>query len=256
MDPDGRNAASPLLHRSCRRMLASATDRDALVGEADRVASGPFPPGTAGHLDDAGFPGFDPTAARELVADCLADAETERVEIEFATAADPAAVADVEQLVAGWRRVLGPALDVRVDVVDDGSLGPRALLGDVQALLWRNHAGLDPDRQFLWWWSGAAAPIGEVAFNVGRFQDPVIDQQLVILRQSDDPEVRRDAAASINRAFGDNVWNLWLDWTQWSVASRPEVLDLTLATLPDGTARIPLIAGVHSLAEARCSDTC
>ena len=67
-DPEGKNAASPLLNVDCRRALAGAIDRDRwseerMAGVAP-AANGPFPPGSLGYLEDNGYPEYDIAAAQ------------------------------------------------------------------------------------------------------------------------------------------------------------------------------------------------
>src|SRR5690606_33538039 len=60
-----------------RRALAMATDNQVLsesrAGGVHPVANGPFPPGAIGHLEDTGYPEYDPDAARELLEEAAAD---------------------------------------------------------------------------------------------------------------------------------------------------------------------------------------
>ena len=63
IDPEGKNAASPLLNVHCRRALAHAMDRQRMTEERGAglvlAANGPFPPGSLGYLEDNGYPEFD-----------------------------------------------------------------------------------------------------------------------------------------------------------------------------------------------------
>ncbi len=126
--------------------------------------------------------------------------------------------------------------------------------GDLEFIAERIHGGIDPDTQFLWWFSGTASPIGSLALNFGRFQDPVIDAALITQRSTDDPEVRRAAAEDINRSFGENVWNLWSTWTLWGIASNPNVSNIAGATSPDGDALRPVVSGRHDIVQVWCVD--
>ena len=67
-DPEGKNAASPLLNVNCRRALAGAIDKERFSEERTAglapPADGPFPPGSLGYLEDSGLPKFDVDAAQ------------------------------------------------------------------------------------------------------------------------------------------------------------------------------------------------
>ena len=67
-DPEGKNAANPLLNVNCRRALAGAIDKERFSEERTAglapPANGPFPPGSLGYLEDSGLPKFDVDAAK------------------------------------------------------------------------------------------------------------------------------------------------------------------------------------------------
>ena len=68
---------------------------------------------------------------------------------------------------------------------------------------------------------GAADRYG--GHDFGRFVDPVIDENLDIIRTVADPEARREATETIDRRFGEQVYNLWLTYTLWGIISQPYV---------------------------------
>ena len=74
-DPEGKNAANPLLNVHCRRALAHAMDRQRMTEERGAglvlPANGPFPPGSIGYLEDNGYPEFDVDLAHEEMDQCL-----------------------------------------------------------------------------------------------------------------------------------------------------------------------------------------
>lgn len=258
MDPEGVNTANPLVHLSCRRALAHAIDRQRIADERGAglvaPANGPFPPGAVGYLDDTGYPDFDLAAAEENFTQCQADAGTDTIQFTFNTTNDPFNV-ETNQLIASmWDEAFDGAVQSSITPIEQGQYIGLALTGAFQAQGWRNHGGTDPDVQFLWWFSGAASPIGQLALNFGRFQDPVIDENLVIQRQSGDPAARQAAAEAINRSFGENVWNFWTTWTLWGVFHSPQVQSVGFHTAPGGEQLRPIIAGRHYLPQLWCLD--
>ena len=52
-------------------------------------------------------------------------------------------------------------------------------------------------------------------------------------RESDDPEVRREAYAEVQRIFRENFYLGWSAHAFWSVAASPNVHDLVNWTAPD-----------------------
>ena len=110
------------------------------------------------------------------------------------------------------------------------------MVGNFEVFTWRNHGGLDPETERVWWHSETADPIGEIALNFGRFQDDVIDENLQVLRESQDEAERAAAAEAINEAFGEQVYNIWAVWTYWVMGFKPSVHGVqTPILLPDGT---------------------
>lgn len=258
MDPLGSNADNPMIHQSCRRAFAHATDTAEIAARqgagVTRPANGPFPPGSIGHLKDSDYPVYSREAAAIAFDACLNDAQVEVVDFTLATSSDQPSLELAQAVAANWIDVFGDEIQVIVEPLPVGEFGRNALVGAFDAQIWRNHAGSDPDEQFTWWYSGAATPLGSLGLNIGRFQDSLIDQNLVVQRQVADPELRLAAAEEINRAFGENVWNLWLTWGTWAIAHDERVQGLTDGVAIDGTSLEPLAAGLHPIAQLWCSD--
>ena len=95
-------------------------------------------------------------------------------------------------------------------------------------MLWRNHPGSDDDTQYVWWHCATrrARPNGapcDNPVNFGGFNDPVINKNL------DDGarRARRSKADAlyedINKEFAKQLWNLWAQYTLWTVAFKPNV---------------------------------
>ncbi|MET0160386.1 MAG: ABC transporter substrate-binding protein, partial [Acidimicrobiales bacterium] len=77
------------------------------------------------------------------------------------------------------------------------------------------------------------------------FQDDVIDENLQVLRESQDEAERTTAAENINRRFGEQVYNVWADWIFWIMAYQNDVHGVqTPLVLPDGSPG--LVQGVGS----------
>ena len=116
---------------------------------------------------------------------------------------------------------------------------------------WRNHGGVDPDSQRIWWHSETADPIGSLALNFGRIKDDVIDANLDKLRQTTDEATIKEAAEAINRQFADQVYDIWTSWTVWGIAKKPSVNGLDAFKLPDGSNALygNGIGGSHQVAQ-------
>ncbi|MFT7599240.1 MAG: peptide/nickel transport system substrate-binding protein [Acidimicrobiales bacterium] len=260
MDPGGLNAGNPLVHLSCRRALAHATDQQRLADERYagivQVANGPFPPGSIGYLEDTGYPSFDPEAAAADWETCKADHGTTPVSFSFNSDNDPFNIETNTLIVSMWNEAFGDEVNVSITPIEQGQFIGLALAGVFQAQGWRNHAGVDPSEQWYWWSSATASPIApeipELALNLGRFQDAAMDEQFAIVRQNPDPAARQAAAEEINRLFAENVWNFWTVWTLWGLVANPRVQNITGLEYPEGGLTKPVLAGKHHLTQIWC----
>ncbi len=258
-DPEGKNAASPLLNVHCRRALAHGMDRERMVEERGaglvQAANGPFPPGSIGYLEDNGYPAFDLDLANQEMDQCLADLGTDHIEFAFNTTNDPFNVETGGLVQSMWAEAFGDRVKVTITPIEQGQYIGLALNGSFNAQQWRSHSGLDPDQQRLWWQKASVTPIGKISLNFGRMQDDVIDQALQVIKSNPDPAARKTAAEAINKRFGEQVYDWWWSWTLWGVATQPYVNGVERNILPDGTEGIGLaFAGRHQLNEMWCDE--
>jgi peptide/nickel transport system substrate-binding protein len=218
-----------------RRALAMALDNQVLIdrrgGGIGQIANGPFSPDQMGHLDETGYPDFDQDGARELLDEYKAEMGIDTVEIAYTTTNDSANLQTAELLKQFWEQV---GFSIPLAQIEQGQFIITALTGDFEMFGWRNHGGVDPDAQRIWWHSETADPPGALALNFGRIRDDVIDENLDTIRQSTDEGEVREAAEAINRQFGEQAYNLWSSWTTWGIARKADVNGLDAFTLPDG----------------------
>jgi peptide/nickel transport system substrate-binding protein len=204
-----------------RQAMALAIDQEARNQARNAgispIANGPFSPGSVGYMEDTGFPTYDVEAARALVEDY--EAENGPATIAFKTTNDDFNRTTAELLQQFWGDV---GIDITLDLVDQGSLITSAVTDPTwEAFLWRNHAGIIPDNQRVWWSSETT----ELALNLnfGEIRDEVIDEQLDILRAGATGEEEQAAAEAINERFAEQVYNIWTDWTTWMLAHGTDV---------------------------------
>ncbi|HEX2576333.1 MAG TPA: ABC transporter substrate-binding protein [Aquihabitans sp.] len=232
---------APLGDRAARVAIAQAIDRKKLNEIANKgfatIADGPFAPEVLGHLDDPGFPGFDLAAAKKAVAAMKeAGADTE---LSILTSTGPAAIrtAVVEQ-----EMLEAAGFSVKLEVESEAGLIDRVIANDFDLATFRNQPGDDPDSNFHWWNGG-----GNLV-NFGRFDDEVINENLVIGRTNPDRDTRRKAYETINRRFSEQVYNVYLWYAPWAVAEAANVHGILGPDLPDGGGPPPgrLVTG-HAL---------
>jgi peptide/nickel transport system substrate-binding protein len=257
-DPEGKNAKSPLLILECRKALAEAIDQKRYVkergGNIARPSNGPFPPGSIGYLADSGYPKYDVAAAQADMDTCLSKTGTSSIDFTYNTTNDPFNVESNTLIISMWTDAFGDKVGAKITPIEQGQYIGLALTGSFQAFSWRNHGGLDPDQQRLWWQSASSSPLGVNALNFGRFKDPTIDAALQTIKSNGDPAARKAAAETVNKTFGAQVYNLWLNWSVWGIISQPYVNGVEANVLPDGTKGIGLaFAGRHQVNQMWCT---
>ena len=235
------SSAAPLDDRDTRLAIAQAIDRDELNERANRgfptVAEGPFASGVLGHLDDPGFPAYDPQAAKAHV-DAMKAAGRD-TELSLLTSAGPVAVRQA-QIEKEMLEAVG--FSITIEIETEADLISRVIGGDYELAGFRNQPGEDPDMNTIWWY-GQDNPV-----NFGRFHDDVIDENLDTGRSDPDPEVRREAYEAINEQFGEQVWNVWLWHAPWAVAEASNVHGILGPDLPgEGGAPSGRLVTGHSL---------
>lgn len=235
------SSKEPLGDRDARLAIAQAIDRERLNQESNEgfpdLADGPFAPGVLGHLSDPGFPGFDQEAAREQVA--AMEAAGADTTISLLTSAGPVAVRQA-QITKEMLEEVGFTIELEIE--SEADLIGRVIAGSYELASFRNQPGEDPDMDHIWWY-GEGNPV-----NFGRFDDPVINENLTLGRSEPDEDLRREAYEAINRRFAEQVWNVWLWYAPWAVAEAANIHGILGPDLPGdgGPASTRLVTG-HSL---------
>jgi peptide/nickel transport system substrate-binding protein len=225
-------ATAPFNNRDCRLAAALAQDSDTLIklrAPGAERADGPFPKGALGYLPDSGYPKFNLDKAKESYARCQAANGGRQVEFTLGTTNVPD---NVETAAIQKQMMERAGFKVNVVNIEQQRYIGVALVGAFQWFQWRNHGGVDPDQQRIWWHTETSGPGPDgrplingtnLALNFGRIQDGTIDRSLDIIRGNSDPATRKKAAEDINGAFADQAYNLWRWRTQWALATGPKV---------------------------------
>jgi peptide/nickel transport system substrate-binding protein len=244
-------APNPFADLRVRQGLAYATNNEVLseartAGEYP-VANGPFPPGRQGYLEDSGQLPYDPEAARALVDEVTGGSGS--LAITLKTTTDPFNLTTAELLKEMWEEV---GFSVNLDQIPQGEFIGQALAGNFQVFTWRNHAGSDPDGQWVWWSSETTTGL---ALNFGRIIDPEVDRLLGVIRTSIDEATRVTAAEDLNRYMNEQVFNVWNTWVHWAMATDTDVYNAGTLHIPDAPSDVAaLIGGVVTPIEIFVSD--
>jgi peptide/nickel transport system substrate-binding protein len=220
------NGKAPFDDERMRRAVAMGVDRDVLNDLTNdgqsTIANQPFPEGDVGYVDDPGYPGYDPEAAKALVTAYVADGGS--AQLTVTTTPDPNQVARVEVI----QNMLGKlGIDVRIRTIDLATMINEVLAGSFEAVMWSQHPGVDPDLNYVWWHVGMPT-------NFSRIDDPEINDALDAGRIETDPDERREIYEGISRRFGEKVYSIWLDYAVWGIGLANDVHGVFSADLPDG----------------------
>jgi peptide/nickel transport system substrate-binding protein len=237
----------PFNNLAARQAFAYAIDRDEYNklrnGGILQNASGPFGPGVPGELADTGLPSFDPAKARAYAAQYKQETG-HALTFTLSYQADPSTQQDAVLVQEMLKQNAG--IDAQISAVPDQSTLINVAIGrQYDAVLWRNQPGADPDTQYVWWHCANGGTINsnpngakacDNPVNFGGFNDPVINTDLDQARSMPLGPARTRVYEEINRRFASQLWNLWSQYTLWTVAYKPTVHGILGPALPDGAA--------------------
>lgn len=231
-------SAPPFDSLTARKAVAYAVDQETfnqVVNEGLlQIASGPFAPGSMGYVEDAGLPRYDLDEAKKLVAQYEQESgQPLKFTLQHTTDAEVTAAA---QLLQEQARKAGMQVDLKA--VEQATLIETVIGTEWQIATFRNHPGGDPDTQYYWWHSSQPT-------NFGKFKDDEVDALLDEGRESSDPERRKEIYQELNKRLGEQVYNYWLNWTMWAVASDSNIHGVMGPELPSGKGPFPGLATGH-----------
>jgi peptide/nickel transport system substrate-binding protein len=242
------NATSePFNNIHARKAVAHAINRDVINEQRNAGilthASGPFAPGAVGYVEDTGLPSFDPAAAQQE-KDAYQQDTGKELTFAFTVSSDAETLKTAE-LVQAMLRDQG--INTTLETIGDQSQYINEAIGkSFQAIFWRNHPGADPDTQYVWWHCNNEPPAAcDNPVNFSGFNDPEINENLDMGRTTLDEAERAQYYEAVNRRFAEQVWELWAEWTLWSIAFQPSIHGVEGPELPDGTAPFEGLATGH-----------
>ena len=229
-----------------RRAMAECTDLAPVLAAsetpAELAADSQFTAGSTFYVD-TNFPRNDVAAGTALIDEVKAETGGDVV-VQLTTNPVPTYQAVTSLLAEQWSRC---GITVQQNVEEQSKMVSDAVTGKLQAVLWRQFGGDDPDGNYVWWTGKNAR--GLLALNVARLQDPQIDAALDRARATDDLTVRKEAYAELQRRQTELVPYIWLSHSQWTVGAAEDVRNIGNQTLPDGGTARRFGGGVFRLTE-------
>lgn len=206
-----------------RRAMAFAIDtekwRSEITKGVKEPLASPFGPTQPGGKADSGYPMYDPTEAKKLVAAYEAK-HGKPLEFEYIAGDDPSDSSEA-QLLASMLTEVG--MKVTINALPQAQLIAHVVTGTYQVSMWRNFGMPDPDADTIWWRSESVLPRGGVSLNTARFKDKEIDSSIDKALAATTPEDREAAYAAIAKRMGAEVPYVWLGRVVWNLAANPRV---------------------------------
>lgn len=202
---------------------------------ADRLADSQFTPDSPWYFD-SGFKTNDPAAGKALLDQVKA--EKGPITITLGTTPVPANTNTTALIKQQWEAC---GVTVNTTTSEQSKFVSDAVTGNYQANLFRQFAASDPDGDYVWWTGKNAT--GALALNIARLQDAQVDAALNKARASNDPAVRKQAYADLQKRQTELVPYIWLAHTQWAIGAANSVRNIVNQTLPDGQPALPFQRG-------------
>ncbi len=237
------NRNAPWDNQQFRQAVAMCTDREeflAFRAPGNQIANGPFAEGSLGYMADPGFPEFDPEGGNAIL-DEIGRPDV----ITYGTTNVPSNLLTAELFADQWATNCG--LTVDIDQFDQSELITKAITGSFEVFLWRNHGQGQPGLEEIWW----TTRHGEgLALNFGGIADPALDDLMFQTWATADRDELDALGQQISQLFAEQVYNIWLNTTEWNSPYQANVHGVGNMTLESGNEVQGSIAGRMYLQEA------
>jgi peptide/nickel transport system substrate-binding protein len=243
----------PLNDVRVRQAIAYATDIPTIARDngwpLDRLAQGPIEQASP-YFSPANYPTYDLEKAKALLREYLNDSRVRNRprEVTF-TITSPVAANEgpgfVAQLVDQWAKA---GIKAKVNYVDLKQSVRLAVLGEFETIVFRYFAAPDPDVFWHFFVSDTVADTG-LSLNFARLRNPDITAGMNEGRSTTDVDARKKAYAKVQKGLAEQLPYLWMQRSEWRVASTPRVRAAHNVTLPDGSPAAPFLAGTYRLTE-------
>jgi peptide/nickel transport system substrate-binding protein len=238
----------PFNNIHARKAVALAIDYKTLnhvrAHDVTQIANGPYAPGSEGFIQDSGYPTFNLDQAKAEVTAFKNDTGQD-LSFTLGGTTDPESV-QTDNFVAEMLKTAG--MQVSTYTVEQTQYINKAVARDFEMYGWRNFSGTGGDTLYFWWHCNNAAPTPcDNLVNFGGFNDATINSDLDKGRSEADPTKAAAFYQDVNKTFATQLYNIWTDFTLWSVATSTKVHDIFGPSLPDGGKPNPGLANGHAM---------
>jgi peptide/nickel transport system substrate-binding protein len=235
-------AVAPVDDQRVRQGLAYALDQAALVEILGGTGITPpqsqyFSPDSPWFSEDVdeAWPQNDPARAQELLDEYVNDPDRsdgkspgDPIAIEFNCPPDPSLI----ELAQAYQQMWGAVgVEVNLNQVEQAAHIQNAIQDNYMVNCWRMGAQDDP-------YTVLSVAFGDPAtqnLNFTNYTNPIIDENLEILRTETDFDTRYAAVEEIMTHFNEAVPNLWTGGTATTVGYLPKINNVDGWKFPDGT---------------------
>ena len=226
------------VRRALAQSLDQATIQKIFGGGFAKPVNGLFLPGSQ-YYHDPGYPSYDPAAARALVKSYKAQHGTPA--LQLLTITDPRLAQVVQIIQQMWNQV---GFDVTIAQVEQANIINDFVAGKFQAATSYQFGAIDPDLNYVWWSTTTLGPVGSIALNFPRNDDPVIEQAMLTGRHTTDTATRVQAYQTVNDRLAKDLPYLWLEQYIFSEVAVEKVQNFANPTLPSGAPQYPYDEGI------------
>jgi peptide/nickel transport system substrate-binding protein len=239
--------APPLDDLTVRQALAYATDSTELVrlfgAGVTPVSSSLFPEGSPYRPKDNGYPSYNLSKARQLVAQAAA-AHGGPIELTLGDIPDPRQTLIIQALQSMWGKA---GIQVKLDQVQQVTYIDNLVTGTFQANADEQFSASDPDLNYVWLSDTTAT--GPIALNFARNKDAFLEAALQEGRTTSTPEVRIEAYQTVDKLLAHDLPYIWVSRAPWSMTAKPTVANFAGPTFPGGGRAEGFRAGTFTTTE-------
>jgi len=227
-----------------REALARAIDVDELVRLFGAGIAKPnlslFPPGSPYRPADNGYPTYDLTKAKQLVAQAAPN-HGGTISVALATITDPRLVNEIQAIASMWGLA---GIQTTVSQVEQVTFIDNLVTGKFQAYTSEQFGAADPDLNYVW--MSPTTANGPIALNFSRNKDDALETALQAGRTTSDPTARAQAYQEVDKHLSRDMPYLWASLATWSVTGSDSVVNFNNMTLPDGSRALGFANGVFN----------